>query len=146
MSDLVTRFSVSLPEPLLLQLDSVVELRGLPSRSHAIAEMIQSYLLEHAEDAGGGSRLMAGVITVVYSNEKNRLRERLHEIQSEHIDEVISSQHVLLEEEQSLEAILVQGPAKTLKLIADQITACKGVKTVKLALTAALIPPLHNRK
>lgn len=141
MPESVTRFSVSLPAPLLDQLDEVVAERGLPSRSHAIAEMIRDYVLEHTEDAG--ERLMAGVITVVYEYGRANLRERLREIQHRYLKEVISSQHVFLEGEQSLEALLVQGPAKTLHELADEISGCKGVKAVKLAITAALIPPLH---
>ena len=43
------------------------------------------------------------------------------------------------------EALLVQGPAETLRALTDEITACKGVKTVKLAITAALLPPLHGK-
>ena len=140
----VTRFSVSLPEDMLDRLDHVVDARGLPSRSHAIAEMIHQYVLDHHEETG--DRLMAGVITVVYTNEKQQLRGRIRDIQRRYLKEVISSQHVFLEDEQSLEALLVQGPGDTLQALADELTACKGVSTVKLAVTAALLPPIHGNK
>lgn len=142
MPGLVTRFSVSLPEELLDRLDAVVNVRGLPSRSHAIAEMIQQYLLDHQE--AQGDQLVAGVITVVYTNERQQLRGKLHDIQRRYLKEVISSQHVFLEDDQSLEALLVQGPGETLQALVDELTACKGVSTVKLAITAALLPPIHG--
>ena len=144
MPESVTRFSVSLPAPLLDELDVVVEERGLPSRSHAIAEMIRDYVLEHVEDRG--ERVMAGVITVVYANDRNHLRGRLQDIEHRYLREVISAQHVFLEADQSLEALLVQGPAKTLHALADELAGCKGVQTVKLAITAALLPPLHGNE
>lgn len=139
----VARFSVSLPEDMLDRLDHVVEARGLPSRSHAIAEMINQYVLDHHEETG--DRLMAGVITVVYTNQKQQLRGKLRDIQHRYLKEVISSQHVFLEDDQSLEALLVQGPSHTLQDLADELTACKGVSTVKLAVTAALLPPIHGK-
>ncbi len=142
MTEKTTRFSVSLPGPLLGQLDAVVRKRGLPSRSHAVAEMIRDYLLEHSSELG--SRVVAGVITVVYSNDRNRLRGELQDVQHRYMKEVISSQHVFLEEEQSLEALLVQGPGITLQGLTDDLAACKGVHTVTLAITAAVLPPLHE--
>lgn len=141
MTDSTARFSVSLPAALLRELDSVVQERRLPNRSHAVAEMIRSYVLNHMEVMG--DRLMAGVITVVYSNDRSRVHGRLQHIERRYLKEVISSQHVFLEGEQSLEALLVQGPADRLHALVDEIAACKGVHTVKLAITAALLPPIH---
>lgn len=142
MSGSKTRISISLPAPLLGELDAVVETRGAPSRSHAVVEMIREYLIDHSEKLG--DRVMAGVITVVYTNDRDRLRGRLQDIQHRYLKEVISSQHVFLEDEQSLEALLVQGPGVTLQSLSDELAACKGVRTVKLAITAALLPPIHG--
>lgn len=139
--DSTARFSVSLPATLLRELDAVVRDRRLPNRSHAVAEMIRSYVLNHTAVMGEG--LMAGVITIVYANDRSRLRGRVQDIQHRYLKEVISSQHVFLEGEQSLEALLVQGPADRLHLLADEIAACRGVHTVRLAITAALLPPIH---
>ena len=142
MAQSKTRISISLTPSLLDQLDTVVAGRGAPSRSHAVVEMIREYLIEHSERLG--DRVMAGVITVVYANDRDRLRGRLQDIQHRYLKEVISSQHVFLEDEQSLEALLVQGPGVTLQSLADELAACKGVRSVKLAITAALLPPLHS--
>lgn len=144
MPEGVTRFTVSLSAPLVEGLDGVVRERGLPSRSHAIAEMVRRFLLEHAEGAGKG--VLAGVITIVYQNDRDRLRGRLRDLQFRYSKEVISSQHVFLEEGKSLEALLVQGPAKRLHALANEMRGLKGVHTVDLAITAALLPPLHGRE
>jgi CopG family nickel-responsive transcriptional regulator len=44
---------------------------------------------------------------------------------------------------QTMEVILVQGPARKLQLIADEMTSRRGVISGKMHLIAALIPPVH---
>jgi CopG family transcriptional regulator, nickel-responsive regulator len=137
----VTRFSVSLPGDLLLQLDRTVTSRKLPSRSHAIAEMIRQGLVEHERQAGRG--IFAGTITLMYGNRRGALRNQLARIQFRYLKEVISSQHVFLEDEHSLEVLLVQGPGEKLNRLADELRGVRGVKQVKIALTTTVLPPLH---
>ena len=137
----VTRFSVSLPEDLLGRLDRMVSRRRLPSRSHAIAEMIRQGLVE--DDRADGNAVLAGTITLVYGNNRGTLRHQLATIQVTYLKEVISSQHVFLEDEHSLEVLLVQGPDKRLNRLADELRSVRGVKQVKMALTTTILPPLH---
>ncbi len=66
------------------------------------------------------------------------------ETQSTYIKEVISSQHVLLEDDQSLEVLLVQGPAARLHALCDALRKVRGVQQIKLVTTTALLPPLHS--
>ena len=63
---------------------------------------------------------------------------------STYIKEVISSQHVLLEDDQSLEVLLVQGPARRLNTLCDDLRKLRGVQQIKLVTTTALLPPLHS--
>jgi CopG family nickel-responsive transcriptional regulator len=86
---------------------------------------------------------MAGTVTVVYTNNRIDLRQKLARIQKVFLKEVISSQHVFLEEDHSLEVLLVQGPNRRLQMLRDEIMSCKGVTTAKLTLTGELLPPLH---
>jgi CopG family nickel-responsive transcriptional regulator len=138
--DSVERISVSVPKSLLAQLDEMVESRGFDSRSQAITEMINTELAQHSGELG--DKIMAGTITLIYDHSKFQLQSQLSDIQHKHIAEVISSLHVHLENQHTMEVILVQGPATKLKQIADQLITCKGVKTGKLQLTAIVIPPL----
>lgn len=138
--DSVERISISLPKTLLAQLDSMIGRRGFDSRSRAIAEMINAQFAEHSE--AQGSQVMAGTITLVYDHSKPNLQSHLSEIQHRHIAEVISSLHVHLERHHTMEVILVQGQVAKLKAIADELITCKGVKTGKLQLSTAILPPL----
>ena len=136
----LARFSVSLPSDLLDELDDMVTRRKLPSRSHAIAEMARDRLIEHAQELGTQS--MAGTITLVYDYRKRNLQRRLSDIQHRHYLMVVTSMHVHLEHHHYLEVLLVQGPARHLRELADTLAACKGVKHARLNLTATAMPPL----
>jgi CopG family transcriptional regulator, nickel-responsive regulator len=140
MIDVVSRFTASLPPALLDRLDRMVRARKLPSRSHALAEMIRQHLVEHDRAISG--RVVAGTVTLVYGGKTN-LRNQLARIQLKYLKEVISSQHVFLEDQHSLEVLLVQGPGEKLNLLADELRRLKGVELVKMALTATVLPPLH---
>lgn len=138
------RISMTLPNELLTELDRMVEDRGLPNRSHAIAEMITREVAEWKEKLG--DQVMTGTITLFYDAARRNLQASLARIQRRHIAEVISSLHVQLEDQHTMEVLLIQGPARRLRAIADELIACKGVKSGRLNLTSTLIPPLHNRR
>lgn len=139
-SEKVARFSVSLPAELLDELDAMVTSRGFPSRSHAIAEMARERLLEHGQALGTTS--MAGTINLVYDYRKRNLQRQLAEIQHRNYLLVVTSMHVHLEHHHYLEVLLVQGPARDLRRLADTLAGTKGVKHARLNLTATALPPL----
>lgn len=138
----VSRISVSLPPQLLEQLDHMVRSRGYDSRSQAIGEMVNYQLIEHRRRLGND--VMVGTLTLLYDRSTNGLQKRLADLQYRHIDEVISSLHVHLSHNQVMEVILVQGRARQLQHIANQMTVLRGVVTSRLELLAALIPPLQS--
>jgi CopG family nickel-responsive transcriptional regulator len=137
----ITRISISLPESLLGQLDDMVLRRGFQSRSQAIAEMISHQITAHKQDLG--KEIMAGTITLLYDHSTPGVQKALTDIQHDHLLEVISSLHVHLMHSQTMEVLLVQGPAAVLRLIADRLTTHRGVISGQLQLTTTLIPQLH---
>jgi CopG family transcriptional regulator, nickel-responsive regulator len=137
----VSRISISLPEDLLSDLDRMVEARGFESRSQAVNDMLHQFLLEHKCDQGDD--VMVGIVALFYKNSVPGLQKQLADLQFQYIDEVISSLHVHLMHNQTMEVILVQGPARKLQSIADEMTSRRGVTSGKMHLIAALIPQLH---
>jgi CopG family transcriptional regulator, nickel-responsive regulator len=87
--------------------------------------------------------VLAGTITLIYRAERGRVRQALAQAQAEYLKEVISSQHVFLEEDQSLEVLLVQGPSERLLSLCDRLRQIRDVQQIKLVTTTALLPPLH---
>lgn len=139
----LARLSMSLPMDLLNQLDAMIAERGLPSRSQLIAELMRHALAEH-ETLTRPEGVHAGTITLVYGGDRGAVRQQLAHTQADFLKEVISSQHVFLEGDQSLEVLLVQGPAHRLKALCDALQALRGVQQLKLFTTTALLPPLHD--
>jgi CopG family nickel-responsive transcriptional regulator len=140
----VKRITVSMPDETYQALDRLVQQRGFDNRSQAVSEMIHQHAAQHLGKIG--TEVMAGTLTLVYDESKSSLLRDLSRIFREHITEVISSQHVLLEDEHVLEVILMQGPARTLRDITNKLVTCKGVKTAHITLTPHLIPPLHAKR
>lgn len=139
----LARLSMSLPADLFRQLDMMVAERGLPSRSQLIAELIRHALAEHGS-LMRPEEMLAGTITLVYRGERGRVRHLLSHTQASYLKEVISSQHVVLEDDQSLEVLLVQGPAVRLKELCDAIRRVRGVQQLALVTTTSLLPPLYE--
>ena len=137
----LARLSISLPTELLTRLDEMIAERGLPNRSQTVAEMIRHELADYSEGRIGS--VIAGTITLIYRAESGRVRHALAQTQLTYLKEVISSQHVFLEDDQSLEVLLVQGPAERLQALCDDLRKIRGVQQIKLVATTALLPPLH---
>jgi CopG family nickel-responsive transcriptional regulator len=137
----VSRISMSLPEELLRELDRMVAQRGFESRSQAISDMLHQCVIEHKRERGDD--VMVGTVTLFYDNSAPGVQKQLAELQVRHIAEVVSSLHVHLVNNQTMEVILVQGPVKTLQRIADEMISRRGVISGRMHLAAALIPQLH---
>ncbi|MBT3145197.1 MULTISPECIES: nickel-responsive transcriptional regulator NikR [Neptunomonas] len=137
----LSRISISLPESLLDGLDQMVNERGFESRSQAICDMINLQLNDHR--AKQGHEVMTGTVNLVYNHSTPGLQKKLHDLQFEFIDEVISSLNVNLTHTNTLSIILVQGPADKLNMIADKMITLRGVVYGRLLINSYIIPPIH---
>src|ERR1700751_222751 len=104
----LVRLSVSLPAELFAELDAMVAERGVANRSQMIAELIRNALAEHSAREHPET-VLAGSVTLIYRAESGRVRQALAQVQAGYIAEIISSQHIFLEEDRSMEVLLVRG-------------------------------------
>lgn len=140
----LVRLSISIPAELFAELDAMVTERDVANRSQMIAELIRKELAEHSARERPET-LLAGTITLIYRAESGRVRQTLAQVQSDFIPEIISSQHVFLEDDQSLEVMLVQGSALRLHSLCDALRKVRGVQQARLVTTTALLPPLSSK-
>jgi len=129
----VARFSVSLPQELLVQLDLMTSQKGYRNRSLAVADMVRDRLIDHRQKFSNEE--IAGTITLVYDHHRQHVQEVLTEIQHDHHSVIISTVHVHLDHHNCLEVLVVRGKAGLVKKIADELIAVKGVKHGKLTVT-----------
>jgi len=131
----VVRFTVSVPRDLAKQLDQMTRQKGYDNRSLAVADLIRAGLVEHRQDYGDHE--IAGTITLVYDHHKQHVQATLTDIQHDHHEVILSTLHVHLDHHNCLEVLAVRGHARTVKKIADELIAAKGVKHGKLTVTSS---------
>lgn len=142
MSDKVLRVSLSLPPDVVEALDHVLAARGTQNRSLVVASILREELIGLRR--ANPDEVMAGSITLFYDDQQAGLSGRLAALQRTHVNEVVSSLSVLLEKSMRMEVLLVQGPLRILDGLVSALTALKGVRTGKLTLTDAILPPLYG--
>jgi len=131
----VTRFSVSLPPPLVEKLDEAWKSMQYENRSKAIHDAVRSFITEFEwmrEETGR----VTGAILVLYYLDKPGLLEEVVGVQHGFKNVISSTLHIHLEENKCLEIIAIEGSVKEIKRLTQALMAKKGVKQVKVAAMA----------
>ncbi|MGE5190652.1 MAG: nickel-responsive transcriptional regulator NikR [Gemmatimonadota bacterium] len=122
----VTRFGVSLDEKLLRQFDRLIVRKGLANRSEALRDLIREALVREQWELGAEEAV--GTITLVYDHDTRDLSDKLTDLQHAHFESIVSTLHVHLDAHHCLEVLVLRGPARALKEIADRLIGTRGVK------------------
>jgi CopG family nickel-responsive transcriptional regulator len=130
------RFSVSLPEGLLQELDSRVVGKGYASRSELIRDLIREKMVEDRWRSGTGR--VVGVLTIGYDHHQRDLLRRIVEVQHSRYVNILCSTHVHLDHHHCLEAIIIQGRPSEIERIRAQLGGLRGVKFAKLSKVSKL--------
>jgi CopG family nickel-responsive transcriptional regulator len=143
MSSSLLRFTVSMPASTVRGLDRVTKGRGFANRSQALATLVREGVAEY--DARLDDTVMMGVLTITYDHRRRNLQNQLTDLQHRHLKEIVTIQLVHLENNQSLQILLVQGPARILRRLKDAFASLKGVQRAALQLNSTVLPPLHDK-
>ncbi len=130
----VTRFGVSLDEKLLRQFDRLIVRKGYANRSEALRDLIRESLVRDQWEIGTENAV--GTITLVYDHDTRDLADKLTDLQHAHYESIVSTLHVHLDPHHCLEVLVLRGPARTLKEIADRLIGTRGVKHGTFSATA----------
>ena len=134
MSSELVRFSVAMPEELLMSFDAFVARRGLAkNRSEVVRDLVRDALV--ADEVGMPGTEVMGTLTIVFNHHASDVQEKLHVIQHGHFGMIVSTTHVHLDEDNCLEVIILRGETTDVHDIADQILGTKGVKNGGLVIT-----------
>ena len=130
----LVRFSVAMPEELLMRFDALVGRRGVAkNRSEMVRDLVREALIEE-EAALPGTEVM-GTLTIVFDHHASDLQETLHSIQHANLGLIVSTTHVHLDERNCLEAIILRGETFEVHEVANRILGAKGVKNGGLVIT-----------
>lgn len=128
------RFSVAMPEELLMNFDQLVARRGLAkNRSEVVRDLVRDALVE--EECATPGTVVMGTLTIVYDHHSNDLQEKLHSIQHDYFEYIISTMHVHVDQHMCLEVIVMRGETGLVQDIANLILGTKGVQNGRLVLT-----------
>lgn len=142
MSDLV-RFSVTMPQDMMLALDAYTARRGtVKNRSEAIRDLVREALVdEQVEDTLAD---VVATLTVVFDHHKSDVRDKLDGIEHEHYANIVSTTHVHMDEHMCLEVTILRGPSWLVRTIANTILGTKGVLHGQLVVTTVSNPAEHG--
>lgn len=132
MSELY-RFGISLEKSLIDSFDKLIKTENYQNRSEAIRDLIREKLVQKKWVEGGD---VAGAIVMTYDHHKRELVNKILDIQHDHHDTIISTQHVHLDHHHCLEVIAVRGNARDVELLCNSLKAQVGVKHVSLSLSS----------
>jgi CopG family transcriptional regulator, nickel-responsive regulator len=134
MSNDLMRFSVAMPEDLLMQFDQLVARRGIAkNRSEVIRDLVREALIE--DECSMPGRGVMGTLTIVYNHHTTDLESKLHDIQHRFLGSIVSSMHVHLDPDNCLEVIVLKGDSADVRDIANVLLGVRGVKNGKLVTT-----------
>ena len=142
MKNPMVRFSVAIGGELLRKFDQYRELHRHPNRSEAVRGLMRDALLEEVITNEESEAM--GVVTLIYDHHASRISRRLTDLQHQHLDQVVTTTHVHLDHHRCLEVILLRGPTRQIRDLADDLIGTKGVETGRLVLASAQPIPVGN--
>lgn len=139
----VKRITVSLKEKNYRRLEEIIEKGNWSNRSQAINHLIsQNY--NQSEIKENDHVVMAGSLTLFYEDSQREIHDKVVQIQRQNIEEVISSNRLLLENGYVMEILVLQGSIEKLQHIKRKFVIIKGVEVADLALTRTILPPIKS--
>ena len=109
MKEPLVRFSVAIGGELLRRFDQYREKHRYPNRSEAVRGLMRAALIEEVVDDEESEAM--GVVTLDLRSPRRPDRRAATELQHGHLDRVVTTTHVHLDERRCLEVILLRGPA-----------------------------------
>jgi CopG family nickel-responsive transcriptional regulator len=131
----VTRFSVSLPPPLVEKLDEAWKSMRYENRSKAIHDAVRSFIAEF-ELMRKEEGQITGAVLVLYYFDKPGLPEEVTRVQHQFRRIISSTVHIHLDENKCMEIIAVEGNAQEIRSLSQILMAKRGVKQVEVAAMA----------
>jgi CopG family transcriptional regulator, nickel-responsive regulator len=129
----VIRFGVSIEAGLARHFDEHIGHEGYSNRSEALRDLIREHLVAEQWTLDGTETVAS--LSLVYDHHQRELSDTLTHLQHDHHELIISSLHVHIDHDNCLEVIILKGPNNRIKAVADRLTAVRGVKHGKLAMT-----------
>ncbi len=132
----VTRFSVSLPDSLLAELDRRVIRRGYASRSEFVRDLIRERMVEDKWKTDAAK--VIGVLTISYDHHQRGLVQKIVDLHHSQYINILCTTHVHLDRHNCLETIIIKGRPREIERIATKSAGLRGVRFAELTRASAV--------
>lgn len=135
----MTIVSISLTDPLLKRVDSLVSDKGFSSRSEAVRDALRNYLSEYELNKFEEGWVTA-TITAISEHESHEVDEKLTRIRHQHSKVVFSNMHLHLSDNYCLEVFITQGESADILDFVSRIRAIQGIQQVRYTANPIVKP------
>jgi CopG family nickel-responsive transcriptional regulator len=132
----IIRFSVSLPDSLLAELDRRVIRRGYASRSEFVRDLIRERMVEDKWSAN--TEKVVGVLTIGYDHHQRGLVQKIIDLHHKQYVNILCTTHVHLDRHNCLETIIIKGRPGEIERLAVKSSGLRGVRFSKLTRASAV--------
>jgi CopG family nickel-responsive transcriptional regulator len=130
------RISISIPQELAREFDSMSKSLGHSDRSKAVSEAMREFISGRKWDLGVKGEV-PGVLLLTYDHHANGLNRALTEVQHEYPDVITATMHIHLSKHTCLEVIAFKGKGERVRGLAKMLHSQRGV--IDLKLVSALV-------
>ncbi|MHA1298281.1 MAG: CopG family ribbon-helix-helix protein [Candidatus Helarchaeota archaeon] len=125
------RFTVSLPESLLMEFDEIIKKRDM-SRSDTIRKIMRDYIEEKSADLIDAGDYKAGSITCILNHEERPgIMDELTEIQHNFYEIIDATLHIHLDGENCMLVLAVRGKAQLIDSLTEELEKRPEIKSLK---------------
>ncbi|MEM1605767.1 MAG: ribbon-helix-helix protein, CopG family [Desulfurococcales archaeon] len=125
---------VTIPEDLLMELESLAGEMGIKSRSMAIQMAIRHYIATTLYQLKKEGKL-AGAVVVHYDHQQHTVEELLTDIQHDFMDIIPASMHIHVTREDCLLVIGIKGDSSRIRQFIEKLYSMVKAKQVLVSLT-----------
>lgn len=131
----VLRFGVSIENKLLDSFDRLISSQGYATRSEALRDLIRDALVRARLDGNQDECEVIGSLSLTYDRHVLNLFNQMADLKHMHNGLVVSAMSVQISRSDCMEVIVLRGPIKDVRALADTLMSLKGVKHGRLFTT-----------
>jgi len=135
MVERVIRISVTIPEELYREFETIARKAGFKKRSRAVSEALKNFISEYKRLESLPKVPCTGTITFTYLHETPGLLDALTEIQHQYSKAIAASLHVHLDPERCLETIVVKSNTETFREIVEKLKTMRVERVQYVVIT-----------
>lgn len=134
--DSLVRFSISMPDSLLGELDQRVSGTSRQNRSDLIRALVRRYIAEERWKGDEGE--IYGTLTLLYDHHLPNVTRRLTDTQHDHGEVILCSTHVHMDHDTCLECIILKGDSSKIQKFIEALGRIRGIKSLDTVILSGV--------